>query len=174
LRQLTNGGGNYSSHTTPDGKWVLYTATRDGKTFVYRIAIEGGEPVRVIDNESGNPRVSPDGRLIACHYKSNGKSSRVQLAVVKIEGGAPLKLFDVAHSARLSDGIRWTPDARAVCYRDATNGIWRQDIDGGPPQKLPGLPEETSFAYGWSRNGRSFAFTRGRTLSDAVLISYIK
>jgi len=36
-----------------------------------------------------------------------------QLALVKIEDGAPVRLFDVPHSARLSDGIRWAPDAKA-------------------------------------------------------------
>jgi hypothetical protein len=54
------------------------------------------------------------------------------------------------------------------------NGIWRQPIEGGPPHRLAGIPEEQSFPYGWSRDGRMFAFTRGRALADVVVISKTK
>jgi Tol biopolymer transport system component/DNA-binding winged helix-turn-helix (wHTH) protein len=173
LRQLTTGGGDHSPHTTPDGKWVVYVSTRDGKSFVWRIPIEGGESVRLTDKESSNPRVSPDGTLIACSYRADPKSAG-QLALLKTEDGAPVKLFDVPRSARFNDSIRWTPDGKAVCYRDNINGIWRQAIDGGEPQRLAGLPEEASFRYGWSRDGKHFAFARGRALADAVLITNAK
>ena len=67
-------------------------------------------------------------------------------------------------------GIRWMPDGKAVCYRDWVNGIWRQEITGGPPQRLRGLPEEKIYSFGWSRDGKLFAFSRGRAIRDAVLI----
>jgi len=57
-----------------------------------------------------------------------------------------------------------------VCYRDWANGIWRQDLNGGPPQRLKGLPEEKLYSFGWSRDGKHFAFARGRGIRDAVLI----
>jgi Tol biopolymer transport system component/DNA-binding winged helix-turn-helix (wHTH) protein len=170
LKRLTSGGGNSSPDPTPDGRWVVYTSTHDAKTFVWRIPIDGGDPVRVTDREFSSPRVSPDGRLIACGYRADA-NSRGQLALVKIENGVAERLFDVAQSARFEDGIRWTPDGKAVCYKDAAHGIWRQDISGGLPQLLRGLPAEPRFFYGWSRDGRFFALTRGRIISDAVLIN---
>ena len=54
--------------------------------------------------------------------------------------------------------------------RDGLNGIWRQPINGGAPQRLPGLPEEKLFPYGWSSDGRQFAFTRGSEICDVVLM----
>jgi len=169
LRQLTTGGGNTDPHSTPDGKWVVFVSTRDGRSLVWRVPIEGGEPVRVTDKDSSEPRVSHDGKLIACGYRADDKSP-LQLAIVAMEDGKPVKLFDVPPSATFNQGIRWIPDDKAVCYRDWANGIWRQEINGGPPQRLRGLPEEKIYSFGWSPDGKSFAFTRGRAIRDAVLI----
>ncbi|HEU4388149.1 MAG TPA: hypothetical protein VFV34_10150, partial [Blastocatellia bacterium] len=168
LHQLTTGGRNLSANTTPDGKWVVYVSSREGRSFVFRVPIDGGEPVRITSGESSNPSVSPDGKLIACGYRI-GSNAREQLALVNFEDGALVRLFDAARSASFSDGIRWTPDGRGVCYRDKVAGIWRQDVNGGAPRRLPGLPEEFNYPYSWSRDGTLFAFTRGRTISDAVL-----
>ena len=173
LTQLTMGGGNTDPHPTPDGEWVVYISNRDGKQFIWRTPIDGGEPAQVTGKYSLDPRVSHEGRLVACGYRADDKSP-LQLAVVSSEDGNPIKLFDIPPSTTFSQGIRWTPDDKAVCYRDVANGIWRQDLNGGPPQRLKGLPEEKIYTYGWSRDGKLFAFTRGREISDVMLIKDFK
>jgi len=62
------------------------------------------------------------------------------------------------------------PDGKVICYRDLDNGVWRQSVDGGDPKRLEGFPEEKSYTFGWSRNGKLFAYTRGREIGDAVII----
>ncbi|MEP6902176.1 MAG: hypothetical protein ABJA66_10530 [Actinomycetota bacterium] len=59
-------------------------------------------------------------------------------------------------------------------YRDWDNGIWKQSLVGGEPQRLEGLPQENFFAYGWSRDGRQLAFTRSTELSDVMLFRNIR
>jgi Tol biopolymer transport system component/DNA-binding winged helix-turn-helix (wHTH) protein len=140
LRLLTAGGGNFGPNIAPDGKWVIYTSTRRGKSLVSRVNVDGGDPAPVTNVESSNPRFSPDGRLIACGYRAEGGSGE-QLALLKSEDGSPLKLFDVPSSAAFNNGIRWTPDGKALCYRDRVNGIWRQPIEGGRHTGWPGFPK---------------------------------
>jgi Tol biopolymer transport system component len=173
LRQLTNGGGNSNPHITPDGKSVIYISTREGKSFVWQVSIEGGEPARITDKETRYARVSPDGKFIACAYKTD-VNAITQLAIVKIENGSLLELFDVPATWNINNGIRWMPDGKAVCYRDESNGIWRQDLNGGKPKRLENLPEEEIIAFAWSRDGKQFAFIRGRAISDGVLINDVK
>jgi Tol biopolymer transport system component/DNA-binding winged helix-turn-helix (wHTH) protein len=173
LRQLTSGGGNSSPHPTPDGQWVVYTSAHSGRSFVWRVPLAGGSPVRVMDKEATFPRVSPDGRYLACGYRAN-EDAPEQLALVDLASGNLVKLFEAPRSATFNDGIRWTPDGQAICYRDAANGIWRQELKGGAPQRLTGLPEEKLYIYGWSRDGKVFAFTRGREIGDAVLVRDVR
>lgn len=172
LQQLTTGGGNTTPYPTPDGKWVVYTSFHDGIRSICRIPLMGGESVRLSEKDLSYPRVSPDGKLIACIYHT-GDGNPGQVALLEITGGEPVKLFDVPRSVAFHDGIRWTPDGKAVCYRDWGGGIWKQEIAGGTPRRLAGLPEEAIPSYGWSRDGKQFAFTRARSMRDAVLIHYL-
>ncbi|MBC7898879.1 MAG: PD40 domain-containing protein, partial [Saprospiraceae bacterium] len=38
-------------------------------------------------------------------------------------------------------------------------------------KRIEGLPEEKLYHYDWSPDGKQFAFTRGREVRDAVLIT---
>jgi Tol biopolymer transport system component/DNA-binding winged helix-turn-helix (wHTH) protein len=171
LRQLTFTGDNESPHVSPDGRWVVYNTGRDSERRLWMIPAEGGTPVRLTNAPSDWARFSPDSKRLAAAYEVDGKS---KLAVLDIGGGEPVSVFDVPASANFRLSVRWTPDGRAVTYRDWQNGIWKQPLDGGPPVRLPGLPAEKLFAYAWSRDGRWFAYSRGKSISDAVLLTSLK
>ncbi len=81
------------------------------------------------------------------------------------------KVFDVPPLANFRYGIRWTVDGKAITYRDWGAGLWRQPVEGGGPQRIQNLPNEKIYSYGWSRDGKNFAFTRGNEIRDIVLIS---
>jgi len=174
MRQLTRGGDNAKPHVSPDGKWIVYESFRDGLRTIWRVSIEGDEPVRLADRPASWPRVSPDGKLIACEYEAQLDPPRTQVAVIPIEGGRPVKLFDVPRLANFTYGIRWTLDGKAITYRDWVNGIWRQPLGGGQPERLIGLPEEKLYAYAWSRDGKQFAFVRGAEIRDVILLRNTK
>jgi Tol biopolymer transport system component len=167
LRQLTGGGRNSQPHVSPDGKSVVYISGGD----LRRSSTDGGGEILLAENAFFSPRFSPDGKFIA--YGA-GSSGSLKLFIISAEGGQPVKQFDAPRLANFNIGIRWTPDGKAVTYRDWANGIWRQNTDGGAPERLKGLPEEKLYTYGWSRDGKQFAFTRGTEIRDVVLIAETK
>ena len=169
MTQLTSGGQSRQPHVSPDGTWVVYTSWRNGLSTLWRVSIEGGEPQRLTDKPAEGAGISHDGKFIACAYtmQPNGKA---QLAIIPAEGGSPLKLFDLPRLANFGLGARWTPDDKAVTYRDWSNGIWQQPITGSNPERLKGLPAEKLYAYSWSKDGKQFAFVRGSEIRDVVLL----
>ena len=176
MRRLTNADRAAQPDLSPDGKWIVYVSTpelasSEGLGTLYRMSFEGGEVERLTDKRTNWPRVSPDSKFIACGYEDDGK---IMLAILPITGGAPLKLFGLPRLANLRFSIRWTPDGKAVTYRDWVNGIWKQNLSGGEPERLPGLPEEKLYGYGWSRDGKLFAFTRAATSRDVTLLALNK
>lgn len=173
LKQLTQAGRNKEPNVSPDGKWVVYTSLREGQWRLMRVSIEGGPSLQIAARPCSSPRISRDGKMIACAYSADSKSP-TQLAIIPIDGGAPLKVFDVPRLANFNYGIRWTPDGKAVTYRDWTNGIWRQPLTGGQPERLAGLPKEKLYAYEWSGDGKQFAFVRGAEIRDVVLLRSVK
>jgi DNA-binding winged helix-turn-helix (wHTH) protein/Tol biopolymer transport system component len=168
-RQLTSGGENSRPHVSPDGRWVAFRK-RDG--FLWRTTIDGTDEIRLTEQPANTPRFSPDSKYIACLFVTDDELQKV--AVLPIDGGTPIKVFDVPRNANFSLGIRWTPDGKALTYRDWKYGIWRQDINGGLPKQFSGVPKDARYAYDWSRDGRTFAFAPGQTISDLVLITLDK
>jgi Tol biopolymer transport system component len=166
-KQLTTCASNSQPSVSPDGNWVVYVSGCDGTGALWRIPIEGGQPERLTEKAAAWPWISPDGKWIACGYESS--PNKWQLAIVPIEGGSPAKLFDVAPLAVFNFAVRWMPDGKAVTYRESSKGLWRQPIEGGKPEQIPNLPEDKIYCYGWSRDGKLFAFSRGLEIRDAVL-----
>ena len=167
LLKITETGVAAQPDISPDGHWIVYVSDPDNTGELWRITIAGDDPVKLADGASW-PDISPDNGFVACGYMADGKN---KLAILSIDGGDPIRVFDLPPHANLRLGVHWTPDGKAVTYRDWVNGIWRQELVGGPPQRLKGLPNEKLYAYDWSPDGKFFAFARGTEIRDVVLIS---
>jgi dipeptidyl aminopeptidase/acylaminoacyl peptidase len=66
--QLTRGDKNSSNPKwSPDGKWIAFTSSRDGKNNLYVLPVGGGEAEKITDVKSGvgNYDWSRDGNMIA-------------------------------------------------------------------------------------------------------------
>ena len=167
IRQLTRGGIAAQPDISPDGHWIVYISSPENSGELWRATSSGDDAVKLTEGASW-PRISPDSRSIACGYIVDGKT---KVAIFSIDGGNPLITFDLPPHANIRSGVHWTPDGAAISYRDWVNGIWRQDLAGGSPQRLKGLPTEKLYAYEWSEDGKYLAFTRGIEIRDVVLIS---
>ena len=172
-KQLTHGRHDVRPQCSEDGKWVLFThrVTPTSPT-LWKVSIEGGEPVLLHDEFTFGNGISPDGKLIACGYygqKSNGHS---KIAILPVSGGPPLKLFDIPPGISPYDLIQWTPDGRAlICGGASTTKIWIQPLDGGPPKELIDFQADSVWRFAWSPQGNTLAVARGSVVGDVVLIS---
>lgn len=167
LTELTRADVAAQPHISPDGRWVVYIGNRDSFGPMYRIPAEGGEPVLLSKTRAAWIRVSPDSKFVAGEFEIDGKP---KLGIVSIDGGEMLKVFDVPSTANFRLGVRWSPDGRSITYRDWLNGIWKQDLDEGSAERIEGLPTEKLFAYGWSPDGKQFAFVRGSEIRDIAMM----
>jgi Tol biopolymer transport system component len=158
---------------TPDGRWVVYYA---GDGLLWKIPGSGGAPVRLTPGPdlTTAPRVSPDGKHIACNYLVRGPNAQFQLGIVSMENGQLLKIFDIKGYAVRP--LRWSPDGKAVTYIDTIEGvsnIWAQPVDGGKPRQLTNFKSEQIYYFDWSPKGR-LVVARGTAASDVVRIRDFK
>lgn len=169
LKQLTHGSYEGNPQLTPDGRWVVYASWQTGKPTIWKVSIDGGEPVQLTDKYSQAPVVSPDGKQIACYYWDEQLETKYLTAIFSIDGGAPVKTFDLPTPI-----VRWASDGRALTYidtRDGASNIWSQPLAGGPPRQLTNWKSDRIFNFAWSRDGKQLAVSRGVVTSDVVLVS---
>jgi Tol biopolymer transport system component len=167
-KQLTSGNGEILGDCSPDSQWLVYVAGGA----LWKLSVNGGNPMKLADNVQHSPSISPDGKLIACDYWDKQPHTPSLWAVILFEGGAPIKTFDIpAH------GVRWAPDGQALLYsvtRGGVSNIWRQPLAGGAPKQLTYFKSDQIFWFDWSRDGKQLACSRGVVTDDVVLMSNLK
>jgi Tol biopolymer transport system component len=96
------------------------------------------------------------------------------LAVVAIDGTAPIRTFAYTYTPGEGFGGTWAPDGRAfedLVYRDGATNLWRFPLDGSPPRAVTAFASDQILNYRWSRDGKTLVMSRGTRSSDLVLIT---
>lgn len=166
--QLTQGVGDRQPTFSADGQFVIFRSRNPASLF--RVSINGGEPVRLTERGGFDPNVSPDGKTIACGFRP-APADKNRIATLPIEGGQPKLITDWP---ALSGRLRWMPDGSGIAYaaRQASVGnIWVQPLDGSPPKQLTHWNPAPIFSFDWSRDRKWLAYASGSLTSDVVLIA---
>jgi serine/threonine protein kinase len=107
-KQLTTNGAG-SPVATPDGKYVVFVSARDGKLAIWRMNLDGSNPVRLSNGPADiYPSVTPDSQWVVFISNQGAKPTPWK---VSIDGGTPVQIMDhVASSAIVS------PDGKLLAY----------------------------------------------------------
>ncbi|MGB7922604.1 MAG: winged helix-turn-helix domain-containing protein [Pyrinomonadaceae bacterium] len=172
--QLTNGVMDLRPDISPDGRWVVYMSINKGSSTLWKTSLDGGQAaIQLSDKIASVPRISPDGRFIACFYRAQ-LDTFSKFAVLPIDGGEPVKVFDRSPTTFVEAGIQWTRDGRALTFidnRDGVSNMWLQPVDGSPAKQLTNFSSETIFRFAWSPDGKMIVAERGTETGDIVLIN---
>jgi Tol biopolymer transport system component len=167
LKPLTSGGNNSWPSLSPDGQWVFYNCDRPGLSTICRVSIDGGDQVQLATSPASRPQISPDGRYLAFFEPSD--SALLRLAVISSVGGNAIGTFDVPNTMYATE-IEWTPDGKALLYRDGFRGVWRQQLDEQKPELAKGFEDKEVYQLAWSPDGKSLAYSTGARMQEIVLL----
>ena len=115
---------------TPDGKYFLYSNEVDADATLFRIGIDGTDPVQITGNDDYviDSTVSPDGAwLVYDLWKTRGVSHDVVLKKVPFGGGEPISLSNDNCSVP-----HFSPDGQYVScvYFDKSQFAVISSVDG--------------------------------------------
>jgi Tol biopolymer transport system component len=175
-KQLTNSNDIFISEmdVSSDGKWVIYGRSIGGYGELWKVPMQGGEPVRLTHQPAYFSRlsISPDAKTVAYTYRDVRVNPPRGIAVVPLEGEPKVTLLDVP-----ADCVRWTGDSRSLLYSSAQGGvsnIWERPIAGGATKQLTHFTSETISVFDVSKDGKQLAIQRGSSNSHVVLIHDVK
>ena len=160
----------YGATISPDGKWIVYMRLANNVT-LWKIPIEGGEPVRLTTQIASSPEWSPDGKQLACWYQQEA-NGLFKLTIISPDKGAFVKSFDTDLNS--PGRPRWTADGRALIVsvvRKGVGNLWEQPIDGSSPKQITNFTSELIYSFDLSRDGKQVVRSRGTTSSDVVLLT---
>ena len=161
---------------TPDGRQLVFASDRDGDWDVYATTVpegDAGPPDPAARNLTAdspaaerNPRVSPDGRLLA--FESD-RAGDVDVYVAPLGGGTPVNVTLSPGVDELGD---WAPDSSRLVVASAPVGgrdVYVVPAAGGTATRIAGGPGEETRPF-WSPDGSLIAFSSDRDGDNDVFV----
>jgi Tol biopolymer transport system component len=159
---------------SPDGKWIVYQMSDEKRRLtLWKLPLDGGDPVQLTQAEASMPDISPDGRMIACRYEDPADGGRRKTALLPIDGGVPTQFIDQP-DLNASPIFKWSSDGKSLIHIDARNrgfGLWTQPIDLGRRTLLAGSDEMRIFYFEVMPDGNGLILARGSETSDVILLN---
>lgn len=155
---------------SPDGKWIAAAGDAGSGLKLFKLPIDGGDSVVLVDEPSYNPAWSPDGNLILYEHAPGGTGRYVKGVT---PDGRAVNL-PAMQARRGSDRARFLHDGSAAIvllgqYR--RQDFWLLDPRSGTLRQLTNLrPGYSIRGFDVSPDGRRLIFDRFSENSDIVLI----
>ncbi|HEU4834262.1 MAG TPA: protein kinase [Pyrinomonadaceae bacterium] len=147
---------------TPDGRYVVFVSWEDDKKNLWRVNLDGSNPVRLTSGLSdGFPTVSPDSRWVIYTALAGPKAT---LWKISIDGGEAVQIID--HVARTS---AVSPDGGTIAFTypesqdpyAPPNRIAVIPFEGGPIARTFEVPAVGTVlsVIQWSHDGKSILYS---------------
>jgi Tol biopolymer transport system component len=154
-----------------NAEWVVYTSRADGKFRIWKVPLKGGEAVRLTEVDSISPAISRDGKSVAYFIREKGQP--VKLGIISMNGGDPLKTFELPATTNAEAGLAWNKTGNGILFVNrlgTTSNIWTQPLDGAKPTPLTAFKEFQIAQFALNPQGNRLAVARGSRNRDIVLI----
>jgi serine/threonine protein kinase len=161
---------------SPDGNYIYYIHSVRGAAFgtafgvVYRVAVLGGTPQKVIEHAT-RISFSPDGKRFAFvwRYVSEGQDA---VDVVNADGSNPQKLATRKHPDFFLPGAAWSPDGQTIAcpIGGFTDGYYRSvavlNVSDGTQKVLTTYRWNDVERMVWLPDGSGIVITAQESVGD--------
>ena len=164
---IQGAAGQGTADWSPDGTWLVAGGRDAQGPGLFKIPVDGGASVRLVDGQAVNPVWSPDGNVIV--YAGKFFTGQVELLGVRPDA-TPVDLPPVR--AR-PGGYRFLPNGTGLVYLPFIPSLdfWLVDFITKTPRQLTRLRNQGALGtFDITPDAKAIVFDRSRENSDVVLI----
>ena len=154
---------------SPDGQWLAVAANRDGEPRLFKIPLNGGTPILLVNEYATDPTWSPSGQFVV--YSGADVGTTFSVKAVNADGAPrPLPHLILTRGARRL-AFLGGDTALVIMKGDISHKeFWVVDLKTGHERQLTNLGRELTINdFDVSADGREIIFDRSREESDIVL-----
>jgi Tol biopolymer transport system component len=157
---------------SPDRAWIAAGGSDVDGDGLFKIPVDGGSPVRVVNERALDPLWSPDGSLIV--YTGPNVGSQAPLLAIE-PNGKPVSFPPIQVRREGSGGrARFLPDGSGLIYMQGfglSQNFWLLDLATKGRRQVTKLNQRDAMrGFDISPDGKQIVFDRSRDNSDIVLI----
>ena len=162
-----------------DGQSVVLDWFNEADRVVARVPLSGGTPEELLRPNDNIPitntyywAMSPDGKSVA-HSIWVAEQDKMKIAVRPVDRPEPSIILDIWPSVI----FKWSPDGKSIVYRERQAGyqpentILEANATTGKTRTLLAANRDQVVDFSYSRDMKKIAVVRGRSASNAVLLS---
>jgi serine/threonine protein kinase/Tol biopolymer transport system component len=149
---------NFDPTVSPDGRYVVWSASRTDIRHIWRMELDGGNPTPLTSGDGEwFPQCSPDGKWLVYQAFGFGPDDG-SLWKMPMDGGASVQLTNKPSYAPVI-----SPDGKLIAcnYRNEADAPIRMAVipfEGGPPLKTFDLRGTYDRPIRWTPDGRALAY----------------
>jgi Tol biopolymer transport system component len=155
---------------SPDGKWIVAGGNDSNGPGLFKIPVQGGEPVRLAKGLVSNPVWSPDGSVIV--YTGPNVGITGPLLMIR-QDGTPVESPSI--QVRFGDPrYRFVPGRQELVYIPGSlvsnETFWMLDLATKNTRQLSNVDTRATRTFDISPDGKQIIFDRLRDRSEILLI----
>jgi Tol biopolymer transport system component/DNA-binding winged helix-turn-helix (wHTH) protein len=158
---------------SPDGRELFYTARAENiyTQKLWKISPDGRDARQLTEASVFSPKISPDGKSIACYY-NDAENRNLKFVLLSAENGAVLRQIETPPSEGFAL-FDWKRDGQNLYLTTRQNGtttLWLQPSDGAAATKLRDWQNEGFFRLNVSRDGKNLFYEKGVATNSVLLL----
>jgi Tol biopolymer transport system component/DNA-binding winged helix-turn-helix (wHTH) protein len=154
----------------PSGEWVTVAAAQGGGEGLFKVPLDGGEPVRLVGEKAANPVWSPDGSFLV--YSGVEVGTTIHLKAVTAHG-EPYAIPELI-LARGANRFTFIPGRPVLVVLKGDvwhKNFWSVDLVTGEQRQLTNFSREFLISdFDISPDGREIIFSRQKENANVIMI----
>ncbi len=167
--QLTKNAGEFNGRlrVTPDDRLIVFVSTRSGTPQIWRMDIDGGNPVQLTHSQAANnPFISPDGQWI---YFTLADGEKRIIAKISIDGGEPVTVKQLS-SHMFAGPISPDGNLMEIGFYDETSAQpWKRAVMSLSSGQIVRVFDGNQVVPGWTEDSKSLIVLRDINRSNLWL-----